>query len=523
VAHHLTRVVFFASLCGCSGSITPPVAHAPSTYQVGLTTRGLTTADEVSGGPCTVSSDGFVWYALPSGAVAPLDFTTAKCSNSATIDAGAYPQLPAWSRSTGGTQAIFVATSLQEAYSPQGMQDIERIAEGAGVPVTWMIGNGSYLTRGNGGDYYNQIHAANGDDVELEDNQSLYSDAQELLPWYAPAVSVEGAGHERNIAGATARGNAGFWGITWNSHGTDSTSDEGAPWGAFCSDPTSYKRPSPSGDCALISFEWTARDLTRAYLSNTNAQGYSAEAAFSTDPDDILKRAGFDEGNAVAYVRSLVDAYAAAGVTQPLVVVSQQESAEEASFGSDDDPVLAALYAQAVGDGMKPMTLREALVAAKAFAAQPRAIAFPFIGGGIATQYNGVPFTPGTIDFHDDLAGMTFLAGHTMPSRISTYADDPVSTFNRTLAETLPNDATYPQLLGVTAAGGALSFSFQAPAAIHIGVALWTNPARLMLAGANVVPAGGAGVVITFDLPAGYSTQKVSCGGCTSTTFSYST
>ncbi len=487
-----------------------------------MTVRALTTVDESSAGPCAVSTDGFVYYTLPAGAFAPIDFTNVNCTNSATIDANAHPPLPAWSHANGPTQAIFVATSLQEDYSLDGMQNIEGIASSAGVPVTWMIGNGNYLTTNGGAAYYNQIHASNGDDVELEDNSGLYSLAHGLLPWYAPAVSVEGAGRERNIVGALDLGNSGFWGITWNSHGTDNTSDEGAPWGAYCADANSYKIPSPTGSCALLSFEWTARDLTRAYLTNTNASGYSAEAAFSTDPDDVLQRGGFDQADAEAYERSLVDAYAAAGVTQPIVMMSQQESIDESMYGTADNPVLAALYQEAVSDGMKPMTLRQAVAAAPAFAAKPRAIAFPFIAGGIQTGYNGAPFSPATIDYHDDIAGMTFLAGHTLPARMFVYAQDPVSTFNHPLVETLPSDPTFPQLLGVATASGTLSFTFQAPSAIHFGVALWTKPATLMLSGGNVTPAGRAGVVVTFDLPAGRSTQSVPCGGCTSTTFPYS-
>jgi hypothetical protein len=204
-------------------------------------------------------------------------------------------------------------------------------------------------------------------------------------------------------------------------------------------------------------------------------------------------------------------------------VMSQQESADEGTYGAADDVVLGALYQEAVRDGMKTMTLRQALGAAKVFSAAPRAIAFPFIGGGSTTAYNGVSFTPATIDFHDDIAGMTFISGHTLPSRLFEYAQDPVSAYNVPLVETLPTSASFPQLTAVRVANGVLSFSFQAAQALHFGVALWSDPAALALRGSNVIPAGHAGVVITFDLPAGRSTQSVPCGGCASTTFAYST
>ena len=147
--------------------------------------------------------------------------------------------------------------------------------------MTWMVGNHQYLDRDAG--IYSAFRATNGDDVQLEDQTALYTEAEQVLPWFVPAVSVEGAGHERKIALLLSRGDRGFWGITWNSDGTDGTADRGAPWGTYCADVTSYKRPSPDGSCDLLAFEWTARDLTRAYLSTGTPQ-YSAEAEYSTDP-----------------------------------------------------------------------------------------------------------------------------------------------------------------------------------------------------------------------------------------------
>jgi len=271
-----------------------------------------------------------------------------------------------------------------------------------------------------------------------------------------------------------------------------------------------------------VSFEWTARDLTRSYLADTNAQGYSAEAAFSTDPDDVLQRGGFNPQTGASYERAIVDAYAAAGVSQPLVMMSQQESMDEATHGAADDDVLEALYQEAVQDGMKAVTLSQALTLAKSFSAQPRAIAFPFIPGGSETAYNGVPFTPATIDFHDNAAGMTFVSGHTLPSRLFEYAQDPVSVFNQTLVQTLPSSPVFPILTGVTAVAGSLRFSFQASQATHFGIALWSDPATLGLSGSNVTAASHAGAVITFDLPAGKSTQIVPCSACNSVTLTYS-
>jgi hypothetical protein len=505
-----------ASSCGGIG--TTPDLQQYARLPAGLTTLNLTTIDQLTGGPCSVSTDGLIWYKLPSGSLPPVDFTSAKCSAAATVSGFLPPALPIWSRPAATTNAIFVATSLQEAYSFAGMQGIESDAHGAGLPVTWLVGNPTYLTANSG--YYSQVHAENGDDVELEDSRALYRLAAQLLPWYSPAVSVEGAGHERDIASAIALGNSAFWGITWNSHGTDATSDEGAPWGSYCADVKSYKRPSPTGNCSLLAFEWAARDLTRAYLTDTNSMGYSAEAAYSTIPEDVLQRGGFDTIAGAQYVRDIVDTYAAAGADEPLVMISEFESADEGTHGSRDDDILTALYGEAKNVGMHAMTLRSAVSAARLFSARPRAIAFPFISGGNPTQYNGKPIAPATIDFHDNQAGMTFISGHTLPSRVFEYAQDPISLFNQPLA--LLDQNAYPAVTAVTVSHGSLNIAFDAPAAIHFGVAIWTDPTSLQLTGANITRAGHAGFVATFDLPAGRSMTTIVCGKCTSTVFPFS-
>jgi hypothetical protein len=509
-----------AAFVSCSAAGSSSVVESGRFLAAGSSTVALTTADRIAGGPCSVSSDGFIWYALPDGTIPPIDFTRADCSGAATTAADVVPPLPSWSRPAAPTQAIFVATSLQDTYSLAGMQGIERDAEGAGLPITWLVGDLKFLEENAA--YYNTLHDGNGDDVELENQTLLYTNASRRLPWYTPSVSVEGAGHERQVAAAIAKGNAAFWGIAWNSHGTDHTYDVGAPWGTYCADVTSYKRPSPAGDCSLLGFEWGARDLTRAYLTRTDTAAYSAEAAYSSLPEDVLTRGGFGVSGGADYVRHLVDAYAAAGVSQPLVMVSEFESADEGAHGSRDDDVLTALYGEAKNTGMKAMTLRAAAVAARAFSARPRAIAFPFIFGGTDTIYNGIPFAPATIDYHDGTAGMTFISGHTMPSRVFEYALDPVSVFDRPLTELTPAGGAYPQLTAVAASDGLLTFAFDAPAAMRFGVAVWTDPAPLGLSGPAVTPAGHAGFVAAFDLPAGRSQQTVPCAACRATTFPFS-
>jgi hypothetical protein len=492
-----------AGIAGCSGTSNfgPPVP--PDTSGV---------IDQAARS-CTVTVDGLISYTVPAGAFGPIDTNHRSACGGSLLPT---PPIPGWARPTGSTQAVFVATSLQETYSVAGMQTIDAAASPVHVPVTWMIGNGEYLVNAS---LYDGYHAVSGDDVEAE--PSLASAMQAAFPWYTPTVSIDGAGRERNVQTDLSQGETGFWGITWNSHNTDRTYDLGAPWGTYCADPASYKRPQPDGGCTLLAFEWTARDLTRAYLSDTNGYSFTAEAAFSTDPDDLQQRAGLNAAAAEQYVQELVDAYAAAGQSQPIVMMSQQESAEDTNPG--DQQILAAMYARAVADGMKTETLAQANAMLRTASAAPRAIAFPFIAGGLAfpSVIDGGRVFPATIDFHDTKIGMTFLAGHTLPTRAFRYADATTSAYNVPLGA-LPT-TQFPTLQAASVRNGELLLVLQAPVALHFGVALWTDPSNLGLSQANVVPAGHAGVVITLDLSTGVNQIAIPCSRCTTTTFPYST
>jgi hypothetical protein len=501
--------VTLASCSGGGGSLVPPPPQDARLPGGGTQTElPLQAYDVLTGGPCDISYDGLVWYMLPAGPFPPVDARFARCSAPAALSVNAAPSMPAWATPAGATQAIFIATSLMERpYSPEGVAALHAVATAARVPVTWMIGNVMYLQAGNY-EIFNAYHKQDGDDVEMEDNREFIVAGPKRFPWYAPTVSVEGAGRERQISQLLSFGERGFWGITWNSLHVDYTSDMGAPWGTYCADVSSYKRPSPTGNCTLVAFEWTARDLTRAYFTGH-------EEYYSTDPDDVLERAQFGVTAGSQYVRSLVDAYAAAGEFQPLVMMSQQEAPEMISGASGDAAVLGALYQEAVKVGMKPMTLASALPLARSFSNQPRAIAFPFIPGGRTILRNGSALDPSTIDYHDNAAGMTFAGGHTTPSRLFLYSQDPVSVFNQPLVQ-LPA-AELPQLTMVAVSGGKMYFHFHSSIALHYGVALWGDPTYLGVWGPNVSISGHAGAVVAFDLPAGDSDQAVVCARCVGT------
>lgn len=387
------------------------------------------------------------------------------------------------------------------------MQSLERLASSHHIPMTWMIGNMGYIPYAR---FYNEYHATNGDDVESAYFPSLHALIAANMPWYTPKVSVMSAGTERLIPQGLYPGEHAFWGITWNSRGTDGTWDLGAPWGTYCADVKSYKRPQPDGGCDLLAFEWTARDLTRAYVSER-------EDAYSTDPDDLLGRGGFTVSSAVRYVRSLVDAYAAAGQTQPMVMMSQQETNDENHRGSAS--IMDAMYSEAERDGMKAETLGQAASDARAFSAAPRAVAFPYIPGGKpigSAPLGGSTVYPATIDYHDTKIGMTFIGGRTMPTRMFRYADYPVSRYNRPIPK-----AQMPALTRASVANGRLTLSIYAPTAIRGGAAIWANPAVVRISGGGAISAGRAGTVLVFDLKRGANTIIYRCSKCDGAGFDY--
>src|SRR5271166_2938745 len=388
----------------------------------------------VSGGsPCRVSYDGFIWYVIGPGRFAPIAARHVDCPDGSRASGERYPIVPQWAKPSGPTQTLFVATSFHEIVSREGMQRLGALAHAYGIPVTWMTGQPA--TFDAAGDLYDDFHRRFGDDLQTRPtNHNPFARwsptpthfaaiASRRFAWFTPRVAIEGAGYARDIPSDMADGYRAFWGIAWNSHGLDSDYDEGVPWGAYCADPSSYKRPDPSGRCALVGLEWTARDLTRAAISDH-------EAFYSTDPDD-LQSAGFDARSGALYLRALVDAYAAAGQTQPLVMVVQQEAdqMERPPRGSRVDvssALLDATYSQAEADGMRAVTLSQAAALATGFAGKPRAIAFPYIPSEARPEartpwaYRG-PY-PATIDYHDTQGGMSFIEGRTTPVRVFPYA-----------------------------------------------------------------------------------------------------
>jgi hypothetical protein len=460
--------------------------------------RGVPVYDRLAAtAACRVSSDGAVWYRVPVGAFSPLEVIANDCP-AQSLGTVAAP-VPSWAKPNGPTQAVFSAVSLVEKPRVGPLEPIADVAHAAGVPLTYLLGwewvpaNVPII----------EAEHARGDDVQV--SPSIVAQARAAWPWYQPVVSVLGAGWERHIDLTLATKLPAFWGITWNSAGTDLTSDRGAPWGVYCADPRSYKRPAPAGRCDLLGIEWTARDLTMAYESGR-------EDAYSTDPDDVRLRAGLSPPAAAEYERELVDAYAAAGETTPVLMVAQEEAAEFAGASAEDGPILSALYDEARRDGMAVTTLANAVNRLAPTAARARVIAFPALAA--SGRYG-----PATIDAHDGHVAMTFRAANLMPDRVFAYDRAATSAYNVPVPQL--GAAEMPRLLGVDVAGGVVTLRFNAPVATRFGAAFWADPAVVGWTSPNVLPAGRAGAVAFFDLAAGDNTITLGCRACTSATFDY--
>ncbi len=446
---------------------------------------------------CRVSSDDGLWYTVPAGAFSPLRVAANDCAPGA-LAVGPAP-VPSWAKPNGPTKAVFAAVSLVEKPRGGPIEPIADTAHAAGIPLTYLLGwdwipsNTPIIA----------AEHARGDDAQaVPSNLGLARDA---WPWFTPSVSVLGAGMERRIDLTLAEKLPAFWGITWNSSGVDGAFDRGAPWGLYCADPRSYKRPAPDGRCDLAGIEWTARDLTMAYESGE-------EDAYSTDPDDLRLRAHLTTQAAAEYEREIVDAYAAAGQTAPLLMVAQEEAWEFAASLAADRPIELALYERAKHDGMTTTTLADAVRLLVPTAAQPRVIAFPSLA--ISGRYG-----PATIDAHDGHVALTFTAAQLMPDRVFAY--DRATTSARSVPIPQLSAAEMPELLGVSADAGVLSLRLRAPVATDFGVAFWVDPAVAGWTSPNVIPAGRAGAVAFFDLVRGDNTITLGCRACTSRTFPY--
>jgi hypothetical protein len=312
-------------------------------------------------------------------------------------------------------------------------------------------------------------------------------------------VSIEGAGHERYIDAAMRRGSRAIWGIAWNSSGVDVTVDRGAPWGAYCADPLSYKRPARDGRCDLLSIEWTARDLTRAYETGH-------EEWYSTDPDDLQYRATMLPADAAHYAERIVDAYAAAGEFRPLLVMAQEESGLMGD-APGSRRILSAMYARAKADGMRCTTMRAVAGESASIARLPRAVAFPYLPTYAPFRRSLEQIGSATIDYVDLHVAMTFVEGRTTPQRVFDYDIADHSTYDRPVPQRDPLDT--PAVLAVAGDADGLVLHVSSPRRQRYAFAFWSDADAVGVDPRRVVRAGHAGFVVPVNLVAGVSDVRI--------------
>ena len=172
---------------------------------------------------------------------------------------------------------------------------------------------------------------------------------------------------------------------------------------------------------------------------------------------------------------------------------------------------------------MKTQTLTQASSDARTFSAAPRAVAFPYIAGGTevpSDMLRGDTLYPATVDYHDARVGMTFLSGHTLPSRVFRYADYPVSRFDRPLPEVPAGRCRRFWARALRTAGS--TCALRRRGRLRFGAAIWSDPSQVKFAGPGSIRAGRAASVLVFDLKAGTNVVRYRCEGCRTTTFNYS-
>jgi len=400
--------------------------------------------------------------------------------------------VPSWAKPDGPTHAVFSAVSLVEKPRGGPIGPLAETAHAAGVPLTYLLGwdwipsNVAIL----------DAEHARGDDVQaVPSNLALAHDA---WPWFTPSISVLGAGMERRIDLTLAAKLKAFWGIT-GSRRAPTAHSTAERRGAVLRRSTFVQTAGTRRPVRSRRIEWTARDLTMAYESGR-------EDAYSTDPDDLRLRAHLAPQAAAEYEREMVDAYAAAGETTPLLMVAQEEAWEFSDALADDRPIELALYEQAKRDGMVATTLADAVTRLAPSAAQARVVAFPSLA--VSGRYG-----PATIDAHDSQVGLTFTAANLMPDRVFAY--DRATTSARDVPVPQLAAREMPELLGASARDGVLTLHFRAPVATDFGVAFWADPAVAGWTSPNVIPAGRAGAVAFFNLVRGDNTITLGCRACT--------
>jgi hypothetical protein len=116
---------------------------------------------------------------------------------------------------------------------------------------------------------------------------------------------------------------------------------------------------------------------------------------------------------------------------------------------------------------------------------------------------------------------LTFLAGHTLPSRLFRYDVRARSRYDQPLTP-MPESAM-PRLIAARVFAGGIALTIVSPQATPYAVAFWASATRLRIGGRAAIAAGRAGVVVPLTLQRGTQTVVLHCEGCSTSVLPYAT
>lgn len=223
--------------------------------------------------------------------------------------------------------------------SLSGMQRLAELVHGYGIPVTWLVTPTSASLAAKELTHW---HEKFGDEVALAppelsltpaDDKPPYSERRdrlvrlrrelcEVLPWTKCTVFSGHTDPEVAKLGLEI-GFEGVWGYCWEQIDVDGITDRGCPWGCYYINPEDRRRPAWGK--SIVSFEWTARDLIKAFHS-----GHSS--LWSTDPNDVA-RSRLCAWDQIDYWKGLADNYVRNARYNPHVFLVQQQESHEMEIG----------------------------------------------------------------------------------------------------------------------------------------------------------------------------------------------
>jgi hypothetical protein len=220
-------------------------------------------------------------------------------------------------------QAYYVDMEWGFGCPSGGIKNIGELCHKYKIPVTWLVSPKSARCEQ---EMLTEYHEKYGDEVALffrfnqlhhsnertraqsmtveeyrEEIQKQTLAIQKALPWAELKVAGQGIRTINLLKALQAEGFIGMFGHCPYQIGTDSITDYGMPWGSFPTDPEDIHRPAKASQTGLITFEWTARDLTRSFHT-------ARPELWSTDPNDV-ERGGVCTDTNVEYWKELFMQY----------------------------------------------------------------------------------------------------------------------------------------------------------------------------------------------------------------------